>query len=103
MNWIATEIGEYPFASVSNNQEIVNNTTVKAIKDFDFDLKDTTKENITPAVKDKYNLKQQAFCTAHNAYATIIKYNESDNTYLCKLRQNQDSDQQQTTEVTVKA
>jgi phosphopantetheine adenylyltransferase len=58
MNWIASEIGEYPFTSVSNNLEIVNSTGVKAIKDFDFDLKDITKENITPAVKDKFNLKQ---------------------------------------------
>ncbi len=86
MNWIATDIGEYPFTAVSNNQDIVNSQTVKAIKDFDFDLKDITKENITPAAKDKFNIKQQAFCTAYNAYATIIKFNESNNTYLCKLR-----------------
>lgn len=82
-----TEFGSFTFTNITLNQtQAILKQQITKLKDFEFEPKENVCENINSKV-DKFIVKQCAFSSKYNSYATVIKADEKLNKYLCKLRQ----------------
>jgi hypothetical protein len=102
--WKETEYGALPFTGFTHNVKLITNPKeAKAQKDTKFEPESYFDEKIyTPVTK--FQPKTTVYSLTHNGYATIVKADETNNTYLCRLRveSGQDSNNE-SKEVTVKA
>jgi hypothetical protein len=84
--WKQTDFGPLPMAGFSHNLKLANSDKeVKLLKDVKFEPESYIDEKIGN-VSVKFQPKTIVYSLTHKGYATVIKAEESDNSYLCRLR-----------------
>ena len=90
--WKQTEFGPLPMSGFSHNSKIAStDKEAKLFKDVKFEPDSWIDEKIGNAPV-KIQPKSIVYSLTHNGYVTIIKADESENSYLCRLRLDSDKD-----------
>jgi len=90
--WKQTDFGPLPMAGFSHNLKISSSEKeTKLMKDVNFDPESYINEKIGNS-SIKIIPKTIVYSLTHNGYVTVIKADESENSFLCRLRVDAEKD-----------